>query len=441
AAAARPVSPRVTTRFSIRDVCPFVRRGRRGLVDAGYSACPRKRFGHPLRVLSSPPHERGPSGNVDHRVGHRPCGRRRLRGERARGHPRRMVGGPRRRAPVRHGLRAGLRRVALRNDPGTAAPGYSPAEMVRRLPESWIVWAIVGAVVVFDAGAVVLGILDRQVQSLAATVMFSPTTVGFAVVGALIVSKHRAHSIGWLFVAVAFFFSLCHNLAQNYAVYALVVDSGSLPAGTAVFWFASSALDTIYVGAMLLLLLLFPDGKPLTPRWRPLVWAALVASALGVLRGGLEFDAQPPLQGVHNPIAVSGAWVTAINALQAVTVPLTIAALLGGVASMVLRFRRSEGTERQQMKWVVAGVVIWLVVFAGSLVGAVAGFEDANAIPFVVSIALFPAVMGLAILRYRLYDVDLVIRRTLVYSCLVAILGAVYLAGITLLGSLSLSVT
>jgi hypothetical protein len=144
---------------------------------------------------------------------------------------------------------------------------------------------------------------------------------------------------------------------------------------------------------------------------------------------------------VHNPIAVSGAWVTAINALQAVTVPLTIAALLGGFASMVLRFRRSEGAERQQMKWVVAGAVIWLVIFAGSLVGTVAGFEDSNAIPFVVSIALFPAVMGLAILRYRLYDVDLVIRRTLVYTCLVAILGAVYLGGIALLGSLSLSVT
>jgi surface polysaccharide O-acyltransferase-like enzyme len=124
--------------------------------------------------------------------------------------------------------------------------------MLRRIPESWIVWVIVGAVVAFDAGAAVLGILDRHVQSLSATVMFSPTTVGFAVFGALIVRKHRAHSIGWLFVAVAFFFSLCHNLAQNYAVYALAVDPGALPAGTAVFWFASSALDTIYVGAMLL---------------------------------------------------------------------------------------------------------------------------------------------------------------------------------------------
>ena len=92
-------------------------------------------------------------------------------------------------------------------------------------------WTIVGVVVAIDLAAVALGVLDRSVQSLIATVMFSIVTVGFATIGALIVWRHRAHSIGWLFVAVAFFFSFCHNLAQNYAVYALVVDPGSLAGG------------------------------------------------------------------------------------------------------------------------------------------------------------------------------------------------------------------
>jgi len=312
---------------------------------------------------------------------------------------------------------------------------------MRRASETGIVWIILGLVVAFDAAAVVLGILDRHVQSLAATVMFSPTTIGFAAFGALIVWRHRAHSIGWLFVAVAFFFSLCHNLAQNYAVYTLTADPGSLPAGSAAFWLASTALDSIYLGAMLLLLLLFPDGRPLTPRWRPVVAAAVVATACGLVRGFLDFTGEPPLHAVHNPLAASGSLGHILNVVQAVSLPFTLVAFLGGVAAMVLRFRRSAGVERQQMKWVVAGVLIWVAVFAVSLPFQAARYAAAGDVPFLLSIVLFPAVMGLAILRYRLYDIDLVIRKTLVYTCLVAVLGAVYVGGIALLGSLSLSVT
>jgi hypothetical protein len=313
--------------------------------------------------------------------------------------------------------------------------------VLRRIPETWIALTIVGLVVAFDAGAVVLGLLDRHVQSLVATVMFAPTTVGFAAFGALIVWKHRAHSIGWLFVTVAFFFSLCHNLAQNYAVYTLAVDPGSLPAGKAAFWLASTALDAIYLGSMLLLLLLFPDGRPLTRRWRPVVGAAVLATALGVLRGGLDFTGEPPLEAVHNPIAASGGWETAIDVAQAGSVPLTLVAFVGGLASMVLRFRRSTGAERQQVKWVVAGVLIWVVAFAVSLAAAAAGVENTDTLPFALSIVLFPMVMGLAILRYRLYDIDLVIRKTVVYAWLVAVLAMIYLGGIALLGSLSRSAT
>jgi hypothetical protein len=314
--------------------------------------------------------------------------------------------------------------------------------MARRISETWIAGTIVGVVVALDAGAVVLGVLDRDVQSLVPTIMFTPTTIGFAVFGALIVWRHRAHSIGWLFVAVAFFFALCHNLAQNYAVYALVVDPGTLPAGTAAFWFASTALDGIYIGAMLLLLLLFPDGRPLTARWRPVVAAAVLGTILSLTRGGADFTGEPPLQTVHNPVVLSGPWATAGDGASAISVVLTIIAFFGGITSMVLRYRRSGGLERQQLKWVVAGVLIWAALFAVSEVLAVAAGATAfEGVPFVLSIVLFPAVMGLAILRYRLYDIDLVIRRTLVYTCLVAVLGAVYLGGIALLGSLSLSVT
>ena len=172
-----------------------------------------------------------------------------------------------------------------------------------------------------------------------------------------------------------------------------------------------------------------------------MVGAAILATALGLLRGGLDFTGEPPLRSVHNPIAVSGAWESAINVAQAAALPLTIVAFLGGVASMVLRFRRSAGVERQQLKWVVAGVLIWSVVFAVTIALSAAGAGSYGGFAFALSLILFPVVMALAILRYRLYDIDLVIRRTLVYTCLIAVLGAIYLAGIGLLGSLSLSVT
>jgi hypothetical protein len=312
---------------------------------------------------------------------------------------------------------------------------------MQKRSEAWIVWTIVGLVVAFDAGAAVLGVLDRSVQSLVATLMFSPTTIAFAALGALIVSRNRAHWIGWLFVTVAFFFSLCHNLAQNYAVYALAVHPGSWPAGKAAFWFGSTALDSIYLGAMLLLLLLFPDGRPLTPRWRPIVAAAIAATLFGLAAAAVDFTGEPPLQAVHNPLAVSAPWRTAAEIAQAIGVPLMLLAFVGGIVSMVLRFRRSTGIERQQMKWVVAGVLIWAAVFAASLALSATGATTFESVPFVLSIVLFPIVMGLAILRYRLYDIDLVIRRTLLYTCLVAVLGLMYLGGITALGSLSLSVT
>ena len=144
---------------------------------------------------------------------------------------------------------------------------------------------------------------------------------------------------------------------------------------------------------MLLLLLLFPDGRPLTPRWRPLVGAAILAM---LPRDGhrrrSSFTSEPPLQGVHNPLALSGAWVTAIDFALAVAVPLTIVALLGGVASMVLRFRRSTGTERQQVKWVVAGVAHLARDRSRSSLALIGRRHRAGSttIPFVLSIVALP---------------------------------------------------
>jgi hypothetical protein len=306
-----------------------------------------------------------------------------------------------------------------------------------------LAWSIVGLIVLVNAGAIWLGLLDRDVNSLVATFMFAVVTIGFAIVGALIVARERSNSFGWLFIGMAVFLSVPHNLAQNYAIYAFAVSSDGLPGASAALWISSSAFDTVFVMLMTLLIMLFPDGRPLTPRWRPVVIAAAAAGIAGVTGGLTEMTFSPPLADQTNPLLIdSEPWSSAIRVVQAIAFLTAIVTFVLSVVSIVLRYRRSSGVRRQQMQWVAAGVLFEVVLFVGAVVvGRLTGYKDANGIPFVGAIVLFPALMAVAILRHRLYDIDLVIRRTLVYTCLVVVLGLVYLGGIVVLGALFRSAT
>jgi hypothetical protein len=303
-------------------------------------------------------------------------------------------------------------------------------------------WSIVGLIVVVNAAAIWLGLLDRDVQSLVATFMFAVVTIGFAVVGALIVARERSNSFGWLFIAMAVFLSVPHNLAQNYAVYALAVSPGDWPGAQAALWISSTAFDTVFVMLMTLLVLLFPDGRPLTPRWRIVVAATLASGLAGVAGGLTDFTFSPPLDGHTNPLLVSAEpWATAIKVVQGVAFAVAIVAFVLSVVSIVLRYRRSSGVRRQQMQWVAAGVLFEAVLVVVSVVLGALGLDESGSLPFVGAIVLFPSLMAIAILRHRLYDIDLVIRRTLVYTCLVAVLALVYLGGIAILGAVFRSAT
>ena len=159
-------------------------------------------------------------------------------------------------------------------------------------------WTIVGLIIAVNAAAIWLGLLDRHVQSLVATFMFAVVTVGFGTVGALIVSRERANSFGWLFIAMAIFLSVPHSLAQNYVVYALAVSPDELPGAGAALWISSSAFDTVFVMLMTLLVLLFPDGRPLTPRWR---FVVLATRGLGRRRCGRRLHRYDVLAAARGP--------------------------------------------------------------------------------------------------------------------------------------------
>ncbi len=180
----------------------------------------------------------------------------------------------------------------------------------------------------------------------------------------------------------------------------------------------------------MLLPLLFPDGRPPAGRWRHLLRIDFVG--LGLIAAVLTTQPGRMFSGVTNPIGIGASDSTPVIAAVAAIVLILIPANL---ASAVVRYRRADGIERLQLREVVFAAC---ATFAGFVVNSVLG---GNSTLYTVVYALIPTAVGLAMLRYRLYDVDVVIRRTLTYAALVAVLAAVYLSGVALLGATFRSVT
>ena len=268
----------------------------------------------------------------------------------------------------------------------------------------------------------------------------------FAVVGALLVVRRSANPIGWIMVAVAFMLSVCLP-GGFYATY--VVLTRGQPDALAVFgawifncfWFVLLALTFVYLP------LLFPDGRLLSRRWLPVALLAGIPPMIVVLRRALV-DTIPineaPGHRIDNPIGIEGLGVENLpvngvfNAIFAV-------GFAGVVASVVVRFRRSRGVERQQMKWFTSAIVVLL---GGSLIfGAASGLtgvrwlEDVGFVFSMLGLASLPSTVGIAILRYRLYGIDLIINRALVYGPLTAMLVLCYLGGVVSLQAAFRSLT
>jgi hypothetical protein len=255
--------------------------------------------------------------------------------------------------------------------------------------------------------------------------------VVLAVVGALIASRRPELPIGWLFCAAGLI-GVVEGIAARYAVHELAGTPGS-PWGDAAAWL-SAALWYPNTALLVLVGLLFPSGRPPSPRWWAVGWllaagVPLAAASLLLLWpvGGLELlDAIP--HSPHAPVA---------TALMNVVALVLAAAGVTTAAGLLVRFRRASGIERQQLKWLaysgalaVVGLLVFLVasVGPGSLSAPLGVAGDVLVAGGVLGI---PVAVGIAILRYRLYEIDRIINRTLVYGLLTASLGALY-AGVVL---------
>jgi len=281
----------------------------------------------------------------------------------------------------------------------------------------------IGALTVVMVVANLVG-LGPQVLAGFADEALSTLVVGlaFGCVGALIVRRQPANAIGWLFCGA--------GVASAVSVASLIYGELSVPGwvwGTWLgTWTSSFTLVTVP-----LVLLLFPNGKPLTRRWRLAVWVAGLAMA--VLEVHIAF-APGRLEGsdVINP-----AGIESLSFLESPWLGWGVWILLGasvvvGAVSLVLRYRRSRGVQRQQLKWMALAASMVGVAFV--LLVTTAG-EAEWAVAFAgISVLLLPVLVGVAILRYRLYDIDTIVNRTLVYGSVSALMALVYTVGVVGVG-------
>jgi hypothetical protein len=258
----------------------------------------------------------------------------------------------------------------------------------------------------------------------AGDIVWPMVVLAFAFVGALVASRRPDNPIGWIFCGGAVAFSLS-GLGEAYAVYTLFAEPGALlGGGRTTAWFSVWVWVLGGVPLLILFPLLFPNGELLSRRWRIVAVAAFAAIAF--LAVGTMFAPGPmeDLPEVENPYGIGGVAGDIFDAFGAVGWLLIILSLIASAASLVLRFRRSRGVERQQLKWVAAASVVLVVSFLSWEVWE--GMAPLGIFTMVVA-------AGIAILRYRLYDIDVVINRTLVYGALTAILAGVYIGSVLLL--------
>ena len=260
-----------------------------------------------------------------------------------------------------------------------------------------------------------------------------------ATVGAVIVARRPRNALGWVLCAVGLT-SAVAGFAQDYASYALLGRPERLPGGLVLGWLGSWPWYIAFPLTITFLPLLFPDGRLPSRRWRPVAWAAAVDMAVFTVWAAFAprpLEGPPGMGMPQNPWAVERA-AGLFRVLEAIAGPALIALAALSLVSLVLRFRRSRGVQRQQLKWFTYAVllVVGLWVFLGAT-----GLNERLTGPIgllftIVSLWLIPAAIGIAILRYRLYDIDRLINRTLVFGLLTAVLGMVYAGAVLVLGQL-----
>jgi hypothetical protein len=262
------------------------------------------------------------------------------------------------------------------------------------------------------------------------------TLLPFSVVGAIIASRHPRNTIGWLFCSVGVTIGL-NSFAGDYAEFWLASGFGMSGLGETAAWFSSWLWIVLALLPTSLLLLLFPDGRLPSPRWRPVARGAALGIAGSVVGYALRAGPLEDFPQIANPYGVDSPIVGMVGVAGSIV---AAGSLVASAVSLIVRLRSVGSEQRQQIKWLPYGGA---VVVCGVCVGGLTILWSVPVSIVIMSVSLLglPVFTGIAILRHRLYDIDIIINRTLVYGSLTATLVALYFGGIVLLQRLFVLLT
>ena len=313
---------------------------------------------------------------------------------------------------------------------------------------SWLAWTACLLCVTLTAASLMLAFLNGRTLSEFFVeeniVMIATLTVAFSVVGAMIASHRPGNPIGWIFCAAALFQGLA-VFGDEYATYALITRPGSLTLGPEMSWL-TEWIWAPGLGLILVFLpLLFPDGRPPSRRWQWVAWLGGISIVMIVVLAMVILWSERGTQLLRDPVndEAGPAWILDLLA-GAVAFPLMLVAGLAAVISLFVRFRRARGDERQQIKWFATASALTLgFVFVLQTLNNTHNslLEAGLATVALILVPSIPVATGVAILRYRLYDIDRLINRALVYGLLTAMLAVVYLGSVVALQSVLRALT
>lgn len=298
--------------------------------------------------------------------------------------------------------------------------------VVRALP--WVLVTLAVALLV-SANALALG---SGVPVRGLSVFIWAIALVFGATGSLIALRQPGNPIGWLFLVASVSAGLA-ALAGSYAEYYVAARQGPALLGEAAALYGELSWMPFILLPATFLLALFPDGHLLSPRWRPIAWCAAIGMSGGFVTGTLRSGPIPDHPELTSPFGVDSPLISPLEGLMLL---LVMIGMVGSSASLILRFRRAGSEERQQIKWLaLAGAIAVITIVVGFGVYEVVGQTIADGM-MMLSIMGLPTAASIAILRYRLYDIDLVINKAVVFTVLAGFITAVYAGVVVGLGRL-----